>query len=580
MSNAALEFSKRGDAAFSRLAAKLPDAQRFRLLLEQRLDERAFAELRQGMSAYLSRVLDSPAQLSEEELCQGLLERKGRLANYSPGALLVPKWEQTLEFNQLHRALVRAFDGLGLGSLIESIDLPVNVRVVYGETSPSIAQQPYSSTKPHLDVWAGVPGDAVVVLIPVLGDIDNITVESGEIPPEHELSWMRVLPAYDGADVDYAVKYDGAPMRHGHIYLGDGRLFHQTVRRRHRGVRVSIDFRFRTDDLEYRALFPPISGGPESEVSRISYAAWQRVGRDELIVFPETMVEAAVSCGSVSSSPAYAPEYQLVRVRVESEKDDERDTTVAPLPPQELYDASAADWVRVEPVMLSDFTARPAVLELCKPLEGARVLDLGCGEGYCARQLARAGAGRVVGIDASSAMIGAAAAAEARQPNAIVYRQGDATDLSQLADESFDVVLAMFLFNYLSLSSLRACLGEVRRVLATGGRFVFAVPHPSYPLLSEPGASFGFDMEGAGYFSGRDRRFSGRIGKRDGSSLNVQLCHKTLEDYFDALSAAGLGRIQALRELGVTAELEELDPGFFGPLRDRPLHLAMVVTKG
>ena len=44
---------------------------------------------------------------------------------------------------------------------------------------------------------------------------------------------------------------------------------------------------------------------------------------------------------------------------------------------EKLYDASAGGWVRDEPVLLSDYTARPVVFEWCAPLEGARVLDLG-----------------------------------------------------------------------------------------------------------------------------------------------------------------------------------------------------------
>jgi hypothetical protein len=32
-------------------------------------------------------------------------------------------------------------------------------------------------------------------------------------------------------------------------------------------------------------------------------------------------------------------------------------------------------------------------------------------------------------------------------------------------------------------------------------------------------------------------------------------------------------------ELGVTSEMLELDPGFFGPLSDVPLHLAVKVVR-
>ena len=72
---------------------------------------------------------------------------------------------------------------------------------------------------------------------------------------------------------------------------------------------------------------------------------------------------------------------------------------------QQLYDSSAADWKRNDPVLLSDYTARPVVLQLCNPITGRRFLDLGCGEGYVSRLLAKRGAAAVHGIDLSSQMV-------------------------------------------------------------------------------------------------------------------------------------------------------------------------------
>lgn len=251
---------------------------------------------------------------------------------------------------------------------------------------------------------------------------------------------------------------------------------------------------------------------------------------------------------------------------------------------QNLYDGAAARWVRNEPLSLSDFTGRPAVLAMCEPVAGARVLDLGCGEGYCTRRLRLSGAREAIGIDLSSAMIEAARAQEEREPLGISYQQGDAADLSRFPPGSFDLILSMFMFNYLPLAQTRRCMVEVVRLLRPGGRFVFASPHPSFAFLrvvrSEAEAPpFYFQVNGRGYFSGRDGRFPGRIWKRDGTPLDVQLCHKTLEDYFWALKDAGFRTLPIVRELRVTPEIRALDPSFFGPLDDCPLHLAMSIMR-
>jgi ubiquinone/menaquinone biosynthesis C-methylase UbiE len=244
-----------------------------------------------------------------------------------------------------------------------------------------------------------------------------------------------------------------------------------------------------------------------------------------------------------------------------------------------LYDRTAHRWVRRAPSSLSDFTAREPVLEICEPVAGARILDIGCGEGYCARELRRRGAGPIDGLDVAANMIAAARYQEDNEPLGIEYHHGDATDLSRFADASCDLALAMFLFNYMGTEDTRRCMAEVYRVLRPGGRFVFAVPHPTFPYMRPAGPPFFFRVGGAGYFSARDAKFPGRIWKIDGTYLEVQLIHKTLEDYFEALNAAGFSTMPRLRELRVTAAHVEMHPTFFGPLVDTPLHLAFEVKR-
>jgi SAM-dependent methyltransferase len=246
---------------------------------------------------------------------------------------------------------------------------------------------------------------------------------------------------------------------------------------------------------------------------------------------------------------------------------------------RDLYDASAGAWTRNAPSSLSDFTARPFVLKLCEPYGGARVLDLGCGEGYCARQLKKGGAGEVLGIDLSSGMIEAAIREEQERPLGIVYRQGDAQKLATLASAHFDLVVAVFLFNYVDCEVMTACMREVSRVLKPGGKFVFSVPHPAFPYFRKPQAPFYFDLGGANYFAARNLRYPGKIWRRDGSALDVQVVHKTVEDYFLALGSAGFNRLPELRELTVTQTILEVDPAFFAPLLGLPLHLALAITR-
>lgn len=176
-------------------------------------------------------------------------------------------------------------------------------------------------------------------------------------------------------------------------------------------------------------------------------------------------------------------------------------------------------------------------------------------------------------------MIEAAKLQEVEHPLSISYEVGCATNLKRFDDSEIDLVVAVFLFNYLTISQTQECMAEVARILRPGGRFVFSVPHPSFPYMREAAYPFYFQVEGAGYFSNRDQQFPGRIWKRDGSWLNVQLIHKTLEDYFNALRIAGFNTMPILQELRVTSEHIAVDKSFFSPLLDQPLHLALQILR-
>lgn len=242
---------------------------------------------------------------------------------------------------------------------------------------------------------------------------------------------------------------------------------------------------------------------------------------------------------------------------------------------KEIYDGHADLWVRQEPILLSDYSARPRVLELCGDVSGMTILDLGCGEGYVGRKLLEKGAAYVTGHDVSGGMIEGA-----RRTAALLGLEGAEYHVTDLRQAGFgdpgspvDMVLAVFLFNYMDKASMQRILDRVRLVLKPGGRFIFTVPHPLLPYIKPAERPF-YMRAGGGYLSSVDVPFPGRIWRRDGESVEVQAVHKTFTTYFEALNAAGFQRMPQVEELHITAEHVALDPDFFGPLVDLPLHVA------
>jgi SAM-dependent methyltransferase len=139
-------------------------------------------------------------------------------------------------------------------------------------------------------------------------------------------------------------------------------------------------------------------------------------------------------------------------------------------------------------------------------------------------------------------------------------------------------VLAMFLFNYLNVTDTAEVMKKAYTQLKPGGHFIFSVPHPSLAFLKQDKYPFYFEKRG-GYFSGRNVLFPGEIWRRDGVAVGVQCVHKTFEDYFTALRYAGFIAMPEVHELHINEEHVALDPEFFTPLIDLPLHVAFKVKK-
>lgn len=112
---------------------------------------------------------------------------------------------------------------------------------------------------------------------------------------------------------------------------------------------------------------------------------------------------------------------------------------------------------------------------------GLRILDLGCGDGTTALPAARRGA-EVLGVDIAENLVAAGQrrAAEAGLDN-LRFQQGDASDLRELADESFDVVVSIFgaMFAPRPFDVAR----EMTRVTRSGGRIVMGNWIPGDPTL-------------------------------------------------------------------------------------------------
>ncbi len=119
------------------------------------------------------------------------------------------------------------------------------------------------------------------------------------------------------------------------------------------------------------------------------------------------------------------------------------------------------------------------VLSLLPPLDGRVLVDIGCGMGTFTVEAARRGA-RALGIDfAPEALPAAAAVARAEGAGQAWFARADAVRMP-LRDQSADVVVAADITEHLDDATLRGVLGDVRRVLRSGGSLVVYTPENSH----------------------------------------------------------------------------------------------------
>ena len=112
---------------------------------------------------------------------------------------------------------------------------------------------------------------------------------------------------------------------------------------------------------------------------------------------------------------------------------------------------------------------------------GQQVLDLGCGDGTTAVPAARLGAD-VLGVDIARNLVeaGNRRATEAGLTN-LTFREGDACDLGDLDDQSFDLVMSIF--GAMFAPKPFDVAKEMVRVTRPGGRIVMGNWIPGDPTL-------------------------------------------------------------------------------------------------
>lgn len=238
------------------------------------------------------------------------------------------------------------------------------------------------------------------------------------------------------------------------------------------------------------------------------------------------------------------------------------------------WEENATYWVRIIRDQRDRYRTEltdPAMFEAIGDCGGLVVLDVGCGEGYLAREIRRRGAREVVGVDRSGALIDAAAAASGPD-ECLSFKTADVADLP-FDDSAFDLVAANHLLN--DLRNISTPVREFARVLKPGGRFIALMLHPCFYGFRAERQALRWNLPASEYFAPRGIEQHFEV---DGlvSPAPTTAWIRPLEDYSAALADAGFC-ITTLREPHPIGQIGEST--WWRDNFPRPLFLLLVATK-
>lgn len=207
--------------------------------------------------------------------------------------------------------------------------------------------------------------------------------------------------------------------------------------------------------------------------------------------------------------------------------------------------------------------------KLFPPLEGRKVLDLGCGYGWHCAYAVSQGAEEVLGIDLSSRMIGEA---EKRSGDPKITYRVCALEEYDYPEAAWDCVVSNLALHY--IADLDEIFRKVFRTLKPGGTFLFNMEHPVFTagvgqdwICGEDGKPLYWPVDDYFYPGERRTNFLG---------CQVMKQHHTLTQIMSGVLDAGF-TVQAVEEAEPSEEMMGI-PGMADEMR-RPMMLMIKAKK-
>ena len=189
----------------------------------------------------------------------------------------------------------------------------------------------------------------------------------------------------------------------------------------------------------------------------------------------------------------------------------------------------------------------PVIFKIIGKIRKKKILEIGCGNGYLSRLLARKGA-KITAIDISKKLLEFAITKEKEKPLGIRYLVRNAADLYGIKSKYLDLAIAD-----MSLMDIRDAQGTIKavsRILKINGHFIFSITHPvfhdnfhqQWTIIKENNKK---------YFARAISKYLTSVAEKNilwASGVKTTHYHRSLETYCEYLRNANLA-IRGIREI-------------------------------
>jgi hypothetical protein len=305
-------------AFFRDVAAAIPTRQSFPMMHEIPIPPIRFERLRRALHAYVAATIAATGRPTH-----GAVETDEFLAlnyadlvscpNITPNGVILPKLENHLEFNIVHREVAGIFAATCLPPFFAKMHLPMSIRLVGGEPNEAAHKRPFAATKLHTEIWSGHPNDGVIS-IPISGNVAGTMPEFFE-PIEPSEKFIHKVQNYDDGLSTYRdLKQYDMQVAAGFYYLYDAFVVHRTVKRGG-GPRISIDF-----PVIYAKSLGLLDLPKDRLENYIDRGEWMRYGATRLLFSPESFADITARLEQERAHPAatlrYAATFERVNLAV------------------------------------------------------------------------------------------------------------------------------------------------------------------------------------------------------------------------------------------------------------------------